>query len=254
MADQKPNMYPFMRFADAEAALQWLSEAFGFQEHVVYRGDDATLHHAEIALGPGIVMLGQGDPSSQGVYVAVEDADAHYERAKAAGAEITREVENTDYGSREYSPRSRRPRVELRDVPARRGRLTVVSSDEARQLALALPEAVEQDHHGRPSFRVAGKIFATLWDDQHMNVMLDEGGILTAVEARPKTCEQVWWGKRLAAVRVDLRRVETESLADLLRDAWERRARLSASERVREMEPTGLEPVAFWLPARRSPN
>ena len=40
----------------------------------------------------------------------------------------------------------------------------MVSTDEARRLALSLPDAVEQDHHGRPSFRVAGRIFATLWD------------------------------------------------------------------------------------------
>jgi hypothetical protein len=100
----------------------------------------------------------------------------------------------------------------------------MVSREQARQLALALPEAVEQDHHGRPSFRVADKIFATLWDEDHMNVMLDEGGILTAVQSEPETCEEVWWGKRLTAVRVDLRRVEAETLADLLADAWERRA------------------------------
>ena len=39
----------------------------------------------------------------------------------------------------------------------------MVTTDQARAIALALPEAVEQDHHGRPSFRVAGRIFATLW-------------------------------------------------------------------------------------------
>jgi hypothetical protein len=100
----------------------------------------------------------------------------------------------------------------------------VVSRDEARRLALALPEAVEQDHHGRPSFRVGGKIFATQWDDQHMNVMLDEGGILTAVDADPGTCEPVHWGKRLAAVRVDLRRADPRLLGDLLADAWETKA------------------------------
>jgi hypothetical protein len=100
----------------------------------------------------------------------------------------------------------------------------MVSRDEARELALALPEAVEQDHHGRPSFRVAGKIFATQWDDEHMNVMLDEGGILTAIADRPETCEEVRWGKRLAAVRVDLRRVDTEALKSLLADAWEGKA------------------------------
>jgi uncharacterized glyoxalase superfamily protein PhnB len=105
MSDGPPNIYPFMRFADPDAALAWLSEAFGFEEHAVYRGDDGTVVHAEISLGPGIVMLGPGDPASQGVYVAVEDADAHYERSKAAGAEITREIEDTPYDSREYTAR-----------------------------------------------------------------------------------------------------------------------------------------------------
>jgi hypothetical protein len=100
----------------------------------------------------------------------------------------------------------------------------MVSREQARQLALALPEAVEQDHHGRPSFRVAGKIFATQWDEDHMNVLLDEGGILTAVHDQPETCEEVWWGKRLAAVRVDLRRADEEKLATLLAEAWEEKA------------------------------
>lgn len=79
-----------------------------------------------------------------------------------------------------------------------------MTSDEARQLALALPEAVEQDHHGRPSFRVAGKIFATLWDEGTMNVMVDEPGIRTAVETHPLWCAERWWGKRLAAIAVSL--------------------------------------------------
>jgi hypothetical protein len=100
----------------------------------------------------------------------------------------------------------------------------VVSPEQARQLALALPEAIEQDHHGRPSFRVGGKIFATLWDESHMNVMLDEGGILTAVQAEPGTCQEVWWGRRLAAVRVDLRSADEELLSGLLEDAWESKA------------------------------
>jgi hypothetical protein len=100
----------------------------------------------------------------------------------------------------------------------------VVSRDQARELALALPEAVERDHHGRPSFRVGGKIFATQWDEEHMNVMLDEGGILTAVGDDPETFQEVRWGKRLAAVRVDLRCVDAERLAALLADAWEEKA------------------------------
>jgi hypothetical protein len=100
----------------------------------------------------------------------------------------------------------------------------MISREQARELALALPEAVEQDHHGFPSFRVGGKIFATLRDAGYMNVMLDEAGVRTAVEAQPETCEEVWWGKKLAAVRVDLGRVDAELLASLLEDAWEGKA------------------------------
>jgi hypothetical protein len=99
----------------------------------------------------------------------------------------------------------------------------VVSADQARKLALSLPGAIEQDHHGRPSFRVAKRIFATLWDTEHMNVMLDQPGILTAVQQDPTICEEVWWGKRLAAVRVDLRRADEGLLIELLTDAWERK-------------------------------
>jgi hypothetical protein len=86
---------------------------------------------------------------------------------------------------------------------------------------------VEQDHHGRPSFRVGGKIFATLWSDERMNVMLDEGGILTAIDSAPPA--QVWWGKRLAAVGLTLSLVDRQFLDDLLTDAWE----LNAPRRLR---------------------
>jgi hypothetical protein len=103
-------------------------------------------------------------------------------------------------------------------------RFVAVSTDEARTLALSLPEAVELDHHGRPSFRVQGKIFATLWNEHRMNVMLDEDGIRTAVESTPDACEEVWWCKRLAAVGITLARTDRGSLLELLTDAWEHRA------------------------------
>jgi hypothetical protein len=96
-----------------------------------------------------------------------------------------------------------------------------VTAEDARSLALSLPDAVEQDHHGRPSFRVATKIFATLWSDVQMNVMLDEGGIKTALERWPESCEELYWGKRLAGVRVDLLKTDESQLRELLGDAWE---------------------------------
>lgn len=99
-----------------------------------------------------------------------------------------------------------------------------MTCDDARRLALALPEAVEQDHHGRPSFRVGGKIFATLWDERTLNVMVDAPGIRTAVDAHPEWCTERYWGKRLAAVAVELERAPADGLAELLADAWEGKA------------------------------
>lgn len=83
---------------------------------------------------------------------------------------------------------------------------------------------MEQDHHGRPSFRVGGRIFATLWSDERLNVMLDEDGVRTAVHAAPEACEEVRWGRRLTAVGVALARVDAGYLRELLSDAWEGKA------------------------------
>lgn len=100
----------------------------------------------------------------------------------------------------------------------------LMTADEFRRLALTLPEAVEGSHMGHADFRVGGKIFATLWSETRMNVMLDEGGILTAVESAPETCEEVWWGKRRTAVGVTLARADRRLLGELLADAWEHKA------------------------------
>ncbi len=100
----------------------------------------------------------------------------------------------------------------------------MVSPERVRQLALTLPAAAEQDHHGRPSFRVAGRIFATLWDEEHMNVLLDQPGIQTAVQGSPDACEEFCWGKRLRAVQVKLRCADEALAAELLADAWEQKA------------------------------
>jgi hypothetical protein len=102
--------------------------------------------------------------------------------------------------------------------------MSAITPSQAAALALSLAEAVQADHHGRPSFRVNAKIFATLPDATHMNVMLDEPGILTAVQSHPNACAERWWGKRLAAVTVDLEQASTELLSELLADAWEGKA------------------------------
>jgi len=95
---------------------------------------------------------------------------------------------------------------------------------QARAAALSLPEVSEQDHHGMRSFRVRGRIFATVPDDDHMRIMVDEPDILAAVAEFPGVCTPSWWGKRLACVVVDIRAAPTDLLPELLTQAWLRKA------------------------------
>jgi uncharacterized glyoxalase superfamily protein PhnB len=102
------NIFPALRYRDGDTALEWLKSAFGAEAHAVHRRDDGTIQHAELGVGGGLVMLGQYDDalaSTISLYLVVPDPDAHFERAAAAGARIVRELEDTPYGSREYSAR-----------------------------------------------------------------------------------------------------------------------------------------------------
>jgi len=102
MADQPPNVYPFTRFADQDAAPEWLSRAFGLEEVEIFRDDEGAI---QVSFGPGIVILGPRHPTSRGSASRVDDPDAHYRRAKAAGAEMVGEIEDTFRRSREYTAR-----------------------------------------------------------------------------------------------------------------------------------------------------
>jgi uncharacterized glyoxalase superfamily protein PhnB len=107
-----PSVFPTLRYRDSGRAVTWLEEAFGFQPVMVHEGENGTIAHAELVYGDGMVMLGTvsddgfGSHTGQAsLYVVVEDPDAHHAQAKAAGAEIVRELEDQDYGSRDYSAR-----------------------------------------------------------------------------------------------------------------------------------------------------
>jgi|SRR6185295_4719619 len=100
----------------------------------------------------------------------------------------------------------------------------MVKLHEARRLALSLPEAYEEGHYGFPSFRVTKKIFATMPDDEHLHVMLGPDETEMAVSTAPHAIEKLWWGKRLAGVRVKLAAVDPDLLAELLSEAWRCRA------------------------------
>jgi uncharacterized glyoxalase superfamily protein PhnB len=113
-----PNIFPAIRYRDANAALDFLTSAFGAEEKSVHRGDDGTIHHAELRLGTGIFMFGQHSgegrlggeaprplSSTVSIYIVVSDPDQHHATARAAGANVVRELEDMEYGSREYSAR-----------------------------------------------------------------------------------------------------------------------------------------------------
>lgn len=101
-----PTVFPTMKYHDADSAIEFLQRAFGAEPHAVNRDGDGRFLHAELRLGNGMVMLGQAETAAGGdVYVVVPDLDDHCSRARLAGAEIVREPNDTDYGSREYGAR-----------------------------------------------------------------------------------------------------------------------------------------------------
>ncbi|MFF5706744.1 VOC family protein [Streptomyces sp. NPDC012794] len=111
-----PSICPTLVYRDAKAAIKLLTEAFGFSQVAVYEGEDGSVVHAELAYGNGVVMLGSkgtggvfdkamGDAGPSGVYVVVEDVDAHHRRAVEHGAEVLMGPTDQDYGSRDYMAR-----------------------------------------------------------------------------------------------------------------------------------------------------
>jgi hypothetical protein len=95
---------------------------------------------------------------------------------------------------------------------------------EVRRLALALPEATEEPHFHLSSFRIKGKIFATLAPDgSYMNVFVDDEQREIMVNVDPKAYESLRWGK-IAYLHVHLAAAKARDLKALLRSAWERKA------------------------------
>ncbi len=97
------TVYALARYQDCQAAIGFLTSAFGFREHEVSKDEEGRVNHAELLVGDDLVMIGPGAPGGPGVYIAVDDADAHHDRARAAGARITMALVDQSYGSREYA-------------------------------------------------------------------------------------------------------------------------------------------------------
>lgn len=117
--DTISTVIPTMRYSDAKAAIDWLCDAFGFTPHLVVEDGDGGVAHAQLIFGNGMIMLGSArddefgrlqrppttDAVTQSPYIIVADIDEHYARAVAAGATITIDIKDEDYGGRGYSCR-----------------------------------------------------------------------------------------------------------------------------------------------------
>jgi uncharacterized glyoxalase superfamily protein PhnB len=120
----KPAIIPGLRYKDAPRAIDFLCEAFGFERHAVYPdpNDPSIIMHAQLIDRGNMIMLGSGTDgeykrragiksvaeaggATMGLYITVDDVEAHAERARAAGADIFLEPQDQDYGGRGYSCR-----------------------------------------------------------------------------------------------------------------------------------------------------
>ena len=117
-----PRIAPAVFYDDAAAAIDWLARAFGFAVQEKVEDDRGRVVHSQLVLGGGLVMVGQaglspdrpylrspravGGANTQALAVFVDDADAHCERARAAGAAITTEPDTQDYGEDYWTDRT----------------------------------------------------------------------------------------------------------------------------------------------------
>ncbi len=111
-----PRISSALFYEDPRAAIDWLCDVFGFRVQIKVEGDDGSLHHSELVLGGGLVMVGDANRRSpretghrrspkrldgantQSLMVFVDDVDAHCAHAKSKGATIAWEPETHDYG------------------------------------------------------------------------------------------------------------------------------------------------------------
>ena len=111
------TIFPILRYNDARGAIRWLCATFGFVEVFSVPESGQIVRHAQLKLGTNVIMLGSvraddgmASPQAPGVatqalYVYVDNLDAHFERARSAGGDITSPPKGTDFGSREYHVR-----------------------------------------------------------------------------------------------------------------------------------------------------
>lgn len=105
--DRPPTLWPTIGYPDPQAAIDFLVATFGFEPTALIPGDEPG-SYAEIELrwphGSGGLIIASADQAGPGwLYVVTADPDELYGRAKVAGLTITRDIEDTSYGSRTFT-------------------------------------------------------------------------------------------------------------------------------------------------------
>jgi len=106
------TVLPHLIYENVSDALAWLTSAFGFTEHLRYGETGGPVQGGQMYLGGALIMLASARPGwasprrvghgTQSLTVFVDDVDAHFDRAKSAGAKIVEELNETAYGERQY--------------------------------------------------------------------------------------------------------------------------------------------------------
>lgn len=112
---EPPRIFPTFRYRDAARMIDWLTRNFGFTVRARYDDGKGVVQHAELAFGASMIMLGTvaddaygamvGStvaPGGKSTYVAVDDPDALFAKAKSAGVTVEEEPTDRSYGSREF--------------------------------------------------------------------------------------------------------------------------------------------------------
>jgi hypothetical protein len=95
-----------------------------------------------------------------------------------------------------------------------------------RKFALGLPDATEEPHFHFTSFRINGKIFATMPPSNDLlHVFAPEEDREVAIAAHPQVCEQLHWGKRVVGVKINLAGARQTLVEDLLRAAYDSKSK-----------------------------
>ncbi len=118
-----PRMSVSVFYDNPKAAIDWLQNAFGFELKLKVEGEGGDIVHSELTFGDSLVMVGSthgkepyqkrfrspkmlDGAMTQALAFFVDDCDAQYARAVAAGAKTVREPVTNDYGEEYWSDRS----------------------------------------------------------------------------------------------------------------------------------------------------